>query len=636
MTRRRLSLMASLLVGLVIGLAVSGGGTFAAFSNATANPANTFAASSNFASQGVTPVRDLGTAECGNATNSLSVPAGGVPIGNTLVARLAHRSTANTNVTIRDDQQNTWTKDADVFQGNVRIVVFSAYITKALSQNDQITVTFPATGEGVSLNVEEFSGIAATNRVDVVGTGVGTNAQPSATVTTTNGNDLLFGAVAGSSNRTFTEPSGWATGGHHAVDCGGASRRLDNHSATRSVTTTGTFTYNPTTNFNSAWAAAVVAYRAAAGTPSCGVPSTVHITGFEYGTTVFPSTGLVDAAVTTGGAPLVQGTTKRNGNYSLGIDKNSAGGSYVEKSLPSSATSVARLAFRFNSLPSANVSSLIRIDSAAGSEFELEYLAAQNRLAVAFGTQAEVAATSTVQAGRWYVLEFRVNFGTNPRTAQWRIDGVDQPQASLAETGSTVSAIRYGSEVAGDVFHAYIDDVLVSNASADYPLGDGKVLALRPNVEGAGSTRTNFGNETGTTIGTNANLRLDEIPMDSAADYIWQDTVSTTSWIEVGFEDITQTCVRGVAATLAYSSSGTGGNLGKTSLFLGATERVLLNGDMSAGGTGIRYARDIVQPTGSYWTQATLNGMVARMGYSNDITPAPRWHGITLEYGTLP
>jgi hypothetical protein len=320
----------------------------------------------------------------------------------------------------------------------------------------------------------------------------------------------------------------------------------------------------------------------------------------------------------------------------LTIAKNGSGASYVDKSLPASSTSVSRIALRLGSLPSANVSSLVRIDAAAGSDLDLEYLASANRFAVAFGTSPETQATSTVQAGRWYVFDIKVSYGTNPRTAQWRIDGVDQPQTSVAESGSTALSLRYGSDVAADAFTAQYDDVLVTTTSSDYPLGDGKVLALRPDVEGTSSNRANFGNETGTTIGTNPHLRLDDNPMSSTADYLWQDTTSSTSYVELGFEDITQTCIKGVGVTLAYNSSATGGNNGKTSVFMGTTERVLLSGDMSAGGTGLRYARDVIQPAGGAWSQTLLNGLVARIGYSTDNAPQPRWQSLMLEYGTLP
>ncbi|MDQ4145117.1 MAG: hypothetical protein M3198_15525, partial [Actinomycetota bacterium] len=292
------------LVGILVGL-VASQTTVAAFSDQTTNSGNTFAAAADFGGEGMVPIRDLGEANCGNTSNSLSVPAGGVPVGNTLIARLAHRTTVNGAVSIFDSQQNTWTKDADVFQGNVRIVVFSAYISQPLAQNDNITVTFPGVGDAVGLTVEEFSGIASTNRVDAVGTGTGDSTTPAATVTTTNGSDLLFGAIASVNNRAYTEATGWGTGKHQVIDCGGATRKADSHAATRIVSATGAYTYNPTISASERWAAAIVAYRAASGAPSCVRGSPVHMTGFEFGPTESASTaGLADGGLgTSGGTP---------------------------------------------------------------------------------------------------------------------------------------------------------------------------------------------------------------------------------------------------------------------------------------------------------------------------------------------
>ncbi|MGH2756066.1 MAG: hypothetical protein ACRDLB_16770 [Actinomycetota bacterium] len=632
---RTRTLIAIWLVGLLVGAASHS--TLAAFSDATSNDGNTFTAAADFGGTGVTPIKNLGEAGCGNSRNSLSVPAGGVPAGNTLIARLAHRTTVNGGVTISDSNQNLWTKDADVFQGGVRIVVFSAYITKPLAQNDQITVTFPSVGDAVGLTVDEFSGIAATNRVDAVGGASGDSSDPSATVTSTNGNDLLYGAVASVNNRTYTDPTGWTTAPHQTIDCGGASRRADNHAASRVVTATGTYTYNPTISPGDRWAAALVAYRAASGAPSCATSTLAHLTGFEYGPAAWPATGLADSLGASDGFPTVESTIARSGVYSLEIAKNGSGVNYAGTWLPSPSRAVVRFAVRLESLPTSNVSALVRVNGAnTANDLDLEYNAAQNRFEIAFGTDAATPALGTVQAGRWYVIDLKVDLASSLWRADWRIDGVDQPQATHSEAATTAIEFRYGSDVTADAYTANYDDASVSTISGDYPLGDGRVLALRPNGEGTGNGRANFGNETGTLIGTNANLRLDDDPMNSAIDYIWQDTASSTSYVELDFEDVTRTCIKGVSALLAYNSSGTGGNNGKTSIFAGTTERVLLSGDMSAGGTGLRYARTIIAPAGPYWTQSLVNGLTARFGYSTDNSPQPRWHGLMLEYAVLP
>lgn len=620
------------LTGLVIG-AVAPQFTDAAFSDSTSNAGNSFTAAADFGGTGAAPVRDLGTASCGNSSNSLSVPAGGVPVGNTLIARLAHRTTVNAGVTISDSQRNTWTKDADVFQGSVRIVVFSAYISQPLAQNDQITVTFPGVGDAVGLTVEEFSGIAATNRVDSVGTASGESTSPSAALTTTNGNDLLFGAVASFNNRTYTDPAGWTTGKHQAIDCGGASRKADSHAASRLVSATGGYTYDPTISAGERWAAAIVAYRAASGAPSCNRPAATYLSGYEYGPVVTGTIGFADGLAVGGGTPIIESAVKRSGLYSLKISKSSVGASYASKNLPSQ-TAVLRLAVRLASLPSADVAELSTITPGAGSSVSLGYSASQNRFKIAFGSGTPATASSVVQAGAWHVIEMKVNMAASPRTADWRIDGADQTQASAAETASSVTAIRLGSNVAGDVFTANYDDVLVSSTGTDYPVGSGRVLGLRPNGMSTHSSVNHFSNDDGSPISPSSFQRLDDDPMNSVTDYILQPTASD-GYVGVTFGDPTQSCVRAIAGVVAYSSGGAGNNnFGKTSIFDGATERIVYAGDMTTGGAAVRYVETVIAPASSVWSQAAASGLIARIGYSTDNAPEPRWHALMLEYET--
>ncbi|MHB8465500.1 MAG: hypothetical protein ACYDD7_11785, partial [Acidimicrobiales bacterium] len=84
---------------------------------------------------------------------------------------------------------------------------------------------------------------------------------PSASATTSNGNDLLFGAV-GENNKvtSFTEPLLWARAlANINVQCGGSRVAID--TAYRVVAATGTYSYNPTTSGGASWADAIAAYK---------------------------------------------------------------------------------------------------------------------------------------------------------------------------------------------------------------------------------------------------------------------------------------------------------------------------------------------------------------------------------------
>ncbi len=139
----------------------------------------------------------------------------------------------------------------------------------------------------------------------------------------------------------------------------------------------------------------------------------------------------------------------------------------------------------------------------------------------------------------------------------------------------------------------------------------------------------NFQNNDGTAIDASSWQRLDEVPMNSTADYVRQQANSGTSFLEFGLEDTPETCIRDVSAVLAYHAAGTPANNGKASLFDGATETAVFTGDMSQ--TALQYKSAVVTPAGGIWNQAALNGLVARVGYSTDSTPNPYWDSVVVE-----
>jgi hypothetical protein len=234
--------------------------TISAFSNSASNSGNTFSAAASFGAN-IQFVKTVGSASCGATSNAVTVPAGGVTAGNTLVVRVVIRGTVAGAVSVTDSKGNTYTNDADVTNTNLRVVVFSAQVGTALAENDTISVTHPNVGSS-SIVVGEFSGIASATRVDVTGPAIGDSATPSASVSTTNADDLVYATVGDGNGRTYTEPAGWTTHAHLFPQCGGAGGNSDNHGAYRIVSATGTYTYDPTLSSSARWAEAIVAYKA--------------------------------------------------------------------------------------------------------------------------------------------------------------------------------------------------------------------------------------------------------------------------------------------------------------------------------------------------------------------------------------
>ncbi|MHB8465501.1 MAG: hypothetical protein ACYDD7_11790, partial [Acidimicrobiales bacterium] len=150
----------------------------------TGNSANWTSANSNQASATtVAPipafVQNVGSASCGGTTNSVTVPASGVPAGHTLVVSVAVEQTSSGGtVTATDSAGNTYSVDVDIANGTaVRTVILSAPVVTALSSGNTVTVTTPANNATV-VSVAEFSGIASASRLDTSGKTSGTGNTP--------------------------------------------------------------------------------------------------------------------------------------------------------------------------------------------------------------------------------------------------------------------------------------------------------------------------------------------------------------------------------------------------------------------------------------------------------------------------
>jgi len=270
-------------------------------------------------------------------------------------------------------------------------------------------------------------------------------------------------------------------------------------------------------------------------------------------------------------------------------------------------------------------SNLAYVDS--GTDLVFGYNASTQQFKLTAGTSTATSVT-TVSAATWYVIDLRYDLSGTTHLGDWRVDGVAQTQVSRAATATTANGFGMGASANASVYTANYDDILVSNQSSEYPLGDGRIVRLVPDSMGTSSGATNFSNNDGTAIDATSWQRLDEVPMTSNADYIRQQA-NSASFLELGFQNTAETCIRDLSAVLAYHAAGTSADNGKTSIFDGATETVVFSGDMSQ--TALQYKRAIVTPAALSWTQAAVNGLVARVGYSTDSSPNPYWDAIVLE-----
>ena len=198
-------------------------------------------------------MRQLGTSSCGGASSSVSVPAGGVPAGNTVVVVLVLRDTTPSGpVGVTDSRGNTYTADVDFTNSNIRKVIFSGRAATALQAGDTVTATHPDV-DAEAVAVLEFSGIKEP-RLDTSAANGGLSATPAVTATTTHPDDLLVGAAGNVGNRTYTEATAWTTVADVSTNCGGGTGRLTLHAAYRIVSGAAAWTYSPSLSANDRWA----------------------------------------------------------------------------------------------------------------------------------------------------------------------------------------------------------------------------------------------------------------------------------------------------------------------------------------------------------------------------------------------
>ena len=240
------------------------------------------------------------------------------------------------------------------------------------------------------------------------------------------------------------------------------------------------------------------------------------------------------------------------------------------RSFTASSAVVARFAIRLNSLPGVN-SNLAYIDS--GTDLVFGYDAGSQRFRLTLGASTATS-TTTISASTWYVIDLRYNLSANPNLGDWRIDGVAQAQVSRAAAATTANGFGIGATANASVFTANYDDILVTDQASAYPVGDGRVVRLVPDSMGTSSGTTNFRNDDGSAINATSWQRLDEVPMASTTDYVRQQASSALSFLELGFQNTPETCIREVSAVLSYHAAGTSADNGKTSVFDGASETV--------------------------------------------------------------
>ena len=367
----------------------------------------------------------------------------------------------------------------------------------------------------------------------------------------------------------------------------------------------------------------------------------VYLTGFEHGVATLTTNGGGLFNTVSGSTVSVQSTTKNTGSYALKLAVSSSA-PYVVKTLTSNARMVTRVYFYLTATPTDD-SAAVFVHDTSGANLLYAVVRTDGKFYVGFYTTfaEEQASAGTVSLNAWHYVDVNAYCGGTTWTFDWKLDGTTQTSGSYgSHSAETFSNINLGSQyVYANTYNMYIDDVVVSNTSGDYPIGPGGTEALVPASDGSHNAGTNcMENNSGTDIGvTTAYDKINSIPPSSTA-YIRQAASGTGNYAEVLFGDIasTHSAIIGAFGILSYTSATTTSNNGgciiskdsfSTSTTIWGASGAL--SDYSDGSTSNLYYKSA--KLANVTDDTTVNALKARVGYSSDVSPNPYWIDLIVE-----
>lgn len=351
----------------------------------------------------------------------------------------------------------------------------------------------------------------------------------------------------------------------------------------------------------------------------------IWVTGWEHGSTLTTNGGGLCDSIT--GSPAVSTTQKRTGSYSLRITAT-AGTCVITRTITGTAGISARFYVYFATLPGADTN-LFSLNGP--TQFVSVYYQQSTSKLYAYvnsGTNGSVVG-SALTTGVWYRVDCYLDCSGNPWSWKIRVDGSTESAGSYAAAGSTMTTVYVGSTVSftGDY---YVDDLLVTDNKADYPLGAGCVRLLQPNADGTIDNASNcIEDESGNDIsGSHAGYSdVNSVPW-SATNYLRVGTASSGKYLNMALSDLTTgDDPQAIEGLLAYTSASTSANNGACYLLDGSTKYEIwgVTGtlrDYSDGSTSSPYFK-VTHRKLSTMTKSQVDALQVTWESGSDATPDP-------------
>lgn len=383
------------------------------------------------------------------------------------------------------------------------------------------------------------------------------------------------------------------------------------------------------------------------------MPTPIYICGAECGIAAIgttPPTGVVRHWGAAGAAASVSTTTFNSAgggirSYRFNPSASATTGQLrtgVLATIAAPATIVARFYVRFATLPDATcfLFSVQNLDGQTGVAFD-----SSDSTLKANANATLAASGAAVTTGVWYRVDVKV-VGNTTYTVDIQVDGVAQAQASAA--GSSVGATQYniGAFGAANTSDVFIDDLIISGTSGDYPIGQGYVAGLYPNADGSHSysATTDFldGGDalaalaaSGSEVDTWQSLQNPGSTTVDTANYITNQTATGSERLEWQFDNLPAAAatVNGVMLVSGQHASGTATCLATLQVNDNATiNAVYTDADFSDTTVVTAIKTYATAPsTSAAWSTTLVNGVRVRWLGSADVNPDPRFDFVLFE-----
>lgn len=376
--------------------------------------------------------------------------------------------------------------------------------------------------------------------------------------------------------------------------------------------------------------------------------SVIYCTGFDYGTVAGISNGNTGNKVWDSvSTPAVTTSNPRSGAYALNLTGTSAIRSVTLNSntLGSPTALAASFWVKFPSALPSNSPDLCCF-STNGNDGFMFFQASNSKLGVAWAGGSTIDGP-VVTFDTWYQIDMLIDATSNPHSLSWRVNGVAQTGTTTAFAAGTVSTWALGRvDAVSGTYH--FDDVVLANTAAEYPLGPHKVVLLLPDqsstlaVNGSTANWNTFAGATPTETAWSeptARAAIDDVPLTVGAS---QDGIAqvartdSTHYVEIPMTTYTlaggETISGARMHVPGWAATTTAATFGFRS-WNGTTETVLQAGtvDPNFDNTSTPFWVSKQLTTADINTQAELDALAMRIGFSSDVSPHIGIHAMYVE-----